>query len=66
MPQTPGSAQQNGGSSRARYDAETTVAVFAARLKDAVDLDAGRDDLASMVQTPLEAAHISMWTSERD
>ena len=36
---------------RARYDAEATVAAFAARLKDAVDLDTVRDDLASMVQT---------------
>ena len=31
---------------RARYDAETTVAAFADRLKDAVNLDAARDDLA--------------------
>jgi hypothetical protein len=30
---------------RARYDAEQTVAAFAARLKDAVDLDSVRDDL---------------------
>jgi hypothetical protein len=34
---------------RARYDADQTVAVFAARLEDAVDLDAVRDDLASVV-----------------
>ena len=32
---------------RARYDAETTVAAFADRLKDAVNLDAARDDLAT-------------------
>jgi hypothetical protein len=34
---------------RARYDAEATVAMFAARLKDAVDLDSVRDDLAGVV-----------------
>jgi hypothetical protein len=43
---------------RARYDAGTTVAAFAARLKDAVDLDTVRDDLASMVRTALEPAHL--------
>ena len=35
---------------RARYDADPTVAAFAARLKDAVDLDAVRADLARVVQ----------------
>ena len=34
---------------RARYDTEATVAAFAARLKDAVDLDLVRDDLAATV-----------------
>jgi hypothetical protein len=48
---------------RARYDAERTVAAFAARLKDAVDLDAVRDDLAGVVQAALEPAHIAVWTS---
>jgi hypothetical protein len=48
---------------RARYDAEQTVAAFAARLKDAVDLDAVRDDLAGVVQAALEPAHIAVWTS---
>jgi len=48
---------------RARYDAERTVAAFAARLKDAVDLDAVRDDLAGVVQAALEPAHITVWTS---
>ncbi len=51
---------------RARYDAEATVAAFAARLKDAVDLDAVRDDLASVVQTALEPASMWVWTSRRD
>ena len=48
---------------RARYDAERTVAAFAARLKDAVDLDAVREDLAGVVQTALEPAHLTVWTS---
>jgi hypothetical protein len=49
---------------RARYDAEQTVTAFAARLKDAVDLDAVRDDLAGVVQQTLEPAHLMLWTSE--
>ena len=51
---------------RARYDAEATVAAFAARLKDAVDLDTVRDDLASVVQTALEPARLWVWSSQRD
>jgi len=51
---------------RARYDAEATVAMFAARLKDAVDLDSVRDDLASVVQQALEPARISMWITPPD
>jgi len=46
---------------RARYDAGQTVAAFAARLKDAVDLDSVRDDLAGIAQQALEPAHISVW-----
>jgi N-formylglutamate amidohydrolase len=51
---------------RARYDAETTVTAFAVRLKGAIDLDAVHGDLASLVQTALETAHISIWTSQPD
>jgi len=51
---------------RARYDADRTVAAFAARLKDAVDLDAVRDDLATVVHQALEPAHVSLWVSQRD
>jgi hypothetical protein len=46
---------------RARYDADRVIAAFAARLQDAVDLDAVRVDLASSVQQTLEPAHISVW-----
>jgi len=51
---------------RARYDADRTAAAFAARLKDAVDLDSVQDDLASTVQQVLEPAHVSVWISHRD
>ena len=51
---------------RARYDADTTVEDFAARLKDAVELDTVRDDLAGVVHTALQPTHISVWTSRRD
>jgi hypothetical protein len=50
---------------RARYDADQTVTAFAARLKDAVDLDSVRDDLAGVVQQTLEPAHLSVWLSQR-
>ena len=51
---------------RARYDADRTAAAFAARLKDAVDLNAVRDDLASVVHQALEPTHVSLWISHRD
>ena len=51
---------------RARYDADQTVAAFAARLQDAVDLDAVRDDLAGVVQAALEPAHLALWTAPRE
>jgi hypothetical protein len=51
---------------RARYDADQTVAAFAARLKDAVDLDSIRDDLAGTVHQALEPAHVSVWVSHHD
>jgi MFS family permease len=50
---------------RARYDAELTVAAFASRLKDSVDLDAVRHDLAGVVTSALEPAHVSVWISRR-
>jgi hypothetical protein len=51
---------------RARYDADKTVAAFAARLQDAVDLDSVQDDLAGTVHQALEPAHVSVWISQRD
>jgi len=48
---------------RTRYNADRTVAAFAARLKDAVDVTAVRDDLTGVVQQTLEPAHVSLWIS---
>ena len=48
---------------RARYNADTTVAAFVARLKDAAELDAVCDDLAHVIQQALEPAHVSVWIS---
>jgi len=49
---------------RARYDADQTVAVFAARLQDAVDLDSVRADLLATVSDSLQPAHVSVWLGE--
>jgi hypothetical protein len=35
--------------------------VFAARLKEEIDLDSVRDDLAAVVEKALEPAHMSVW-----
>ncbi len=50
---------------RTRYDADQTVAAFTARLKDEVDLDSIRDDLAGAVHRALEPAHVSLWISQQ-
>jgi hypothetical protein len=46
---------------RARYDADLTVAAFAARLQDATDTEAVRADLTGTVQRPLEPSSMSVW-----
>ena len=48
---------------RARYDAELTVAAFAARLQDAVDPAAVQADLLGAVQRSLEPVHAWVWLS---
>ena len=48
---------------RTRYDAGQTVAAFAARLQDAVDLDSVRADLLGTVHRALQPAHASVWIS---
>jgi hypothetical protein len=46
---------------RTRYDADQTLAAFAARLKDAVDQDAVHADLLGVVHRSLEPAHATVW-----
>jgi hypothetical protein len=48
---------------RARYDADRTVAAFAGRLQDAVDLDTVRADLTGVVHAALEPGHLSIWNA---
>jgi hypothetical protein len=48
---------------RARYDADQTVAAFAARLQDAVDLGTVHADLLSTVDQALQPAHVTVWTA---
>jgi hypothetical protein len=50
---------------RARYDADQTVAAFAVRLKDEVEVDSVCADLAGGVQQALEPVHLSLWVSRR-
>jgi hypothetical protein len=50
---------------RARYDADQTIAAFAGRLQDAVDLDSVQNDLASAVHQALEPARVWVWVSGR-
>jgi hypothetical protein len=46
---------------RVRYDADQTVAAFAARLQEGAALDAVRSDLLAVVNQAVEPAHISVW-----
>jgi hypothetical protein len=50
---------------RVRYDADQTVAAFAARLQEGADLDAVRSDLLTVVNATVEPAHLSVWTARR-
>jgi hypothetical protein len=47
---------------RTRYDGDQTVAAFAGRLQDAVDLGAVHADLSDVVNRALEPTHVSVWT----
>ena len=50
---------------RVRYDGDRMVAAFAAHLKDAMDLETVRADLAGAVSQALEPTQVSVWINER-
>ncbi len=49
---------------RAHYDAEATIAAFAARMQDAADLDEVHRELLTVAYQVLEPARISIWVRE--
>jgi hypothetical protein len=50
---------------RAHYDAEATVAAFASRLRESVDLPSMERELAAAVDRAFEPVHVSVWLTER-
>jgi uncharacterized membrane protein len=46
---------------RARYDAEATIASFAAALRDEVDLERVQHDLLDVVRRSVEPSHVAVW-----
>jgi hypothetical protein len=49
---------------RTRYDAERTVAAFAERLRDEVDLEALRAEILATVTSTVEPSSVSLWLRE--
>jgi hypothetical protein len=46
---------------RSQYDAETMVATFSSRLRDAVQLETVRSDLLEVVNRAVEPSQVSLW-----
>lgn len=51
---------------RARYDAEKTVTAFAARLREAIELESVRHDLASVIASSMEPSQLGVWVLASD
>ena len=49
---------------RARYDAERTVAAFAGRLRDELDIEALTTAIAAAVIQTVEPVSVSLWLRE--
>jgi hypothetical protein len=49
---------------RTRYDAERTVAEFASRLRDEVDLEQLRAEILATVSQAVEPVSVSLWLRE--
>ena len=49
---------------RTRYDAEQTVAAFAARLRDEVDLESLRAEILTTVAQTVQPTSVSLWLRE--
>jgi hypothetical protein len=51
---------------RAQYEAEATVAAFAGRLRDSVDLPSIQNELAATVRQAFEPVHVTRWLPDRE
>jgi hypothetical protein len=51
---------------RAHYDAEATVAAFAGRLRESVDLPSMENELAATVHEAFQPVHVTVWLAARE